>query len=230
MSKRLRLVLVFLGITSLILSGVVLYSDQREDRQNPLPEKVENRSEPEITAPDGQKTYSYPISRYQERLTFRKFGRLVTEEEKPPTCGRPFSGYHNADDLEILEGEENKDVPVYAMTNATVISLTNVNGYGGLLVLRSTLDGEDVTMNYGHLNLSTASFKVGDSVRAGQQLAVLGRGCSPETDGERKHLHFAIHKGASVDVRGYLLSQQDLQNWIDPSRLLESKNAKSINK
>ncbi len=37
-----------------------------------------------------------------------------------------------------------------------------------------------------------------------------------ETDGERKHLHLGIHKGTVVDLRGYVDSELDLKNWINP--------------
>jgi len=50
----------------------------------------------------------------------------------------------------------------------------------------------------------------------------LGKGYSDETDGERKHLHFAIHKGTKIDVRGYVQTKGELQDWLNPLPLLDN--------
>jgi len=49
---------------------------------------------------------------------------------------------------------------------------------------------------------------------------VLGDHESAETDGERKHLHFGIHKGSDIDMRGYVAIEEELENWIDPQTVI----------
>jgi hypothetical protein len=44
---------------------------------------------------------------------------------------------------------------------------------------------------------------------------MLGKGHSPETDGVRKHLHLGIHKGTSIDIRGYVPTQDSVEQWLD---------------
>ena len=57
---------------------------------------------------------------------------------------------------------------------------------------------------------------VNKSIKAGDIIGYLGQGCSQQTDFERKHLHFAIHKGDSIDVRGYVPTLNELSSWLDP--------------
>jgi len=51
-------------------------------------------------------------------------------------------------------------------------------------------------------------------------LGNLGTGFSSETDGERKHLHLAIHKGSSVNILGYVQTKALLFDWLDPAKYL----------
>jgi hypothetical protein len=53
----------------------------------------------------------------------------------------------------------------------------------------------------------------------GDPLALLGTGYSSETDGERRHLHFAVLSNDRVDIKGYVQSESDLSGWIDPLTL-----------
>jgi murein DD-endopeptidase MepM/ murein hydrolase activator NlpD len=94
------------------------------------------------------------------------------------------------------------------------------SGYGGVAVQACQLSGQPVTIIYGHLRLSSISPKVGDELKAGQQIAVLGTGYTSETDGERKNLHFGVHKGTTINILGYVQNKQDLSGWLDPLPLL----------
>ncbi|MDP1845177.1 MAG: hypothetical protein Q8L09_00330 [Candidatus Moranbacteria bacterium] len=44
----------------------------------------------------------------------------------------------------------------------------------------------------------------------------MGKAYGAETDGERKHLHLGIHKGAGVNILGYVQSKAELSGWLDP--------------
>ncbi|HSX25289.1 MAG TPA: hypothetical protein VLG69_04955, partial [Candidatus Andersenbacteria bacterium] len=68
---------------------------------------------------------------------------------------------------------------------------------------------------YGHINPSSLP-KVGQKVTAGQQIGVLGKGFTSETDGERKHLHLGLVKGTTFTLLGYVPNKSQLSGWIDP--------------
>jgi hypothetical protein len=57
-----------------------------------------------------------PISSAAKRITKKPFGLKVSPTDSPVKPER-FSGYHTGTDFEILPGEENKDVPIYAICN-----------------------------------------------------------------------------------------------------------------
>lgn len=175
---------------------------------------------------ESSKNYFFPLPDYFSRIKIKKFGQrvLATEKFEVP-CGADFSGFHNADDLEVTESELTSNVAVHAVAAGKVLQLGNVSGYGGLLIQSAKLDGKDVTIYYGHVNHLTAKVKVGDSVLAGDPIAFLGKGCSQETSGERKHLHFAISEKPGIDVRGYVPNENILQNWVNPGEWLKGLNA-----
>jgi len=58
-------------------------------------------------------------------------------------------------------------------------------------------------------------------LQANQWFAVLGKGYSAQTDGERKHLHLGIHKGTNVNLLGYVQNSQALSQWFDALTLLK---------
>ena len=166
------------------------------------------------------------MTRYASRITNRWYGKkIVPSDNQGLPCGAPFSGYHVGDDLEVDQTELNADVPVYSIADGQVRQVSTVGGYGGLIVMQYTLNNQTVTAYYGHVNIARASVKAGDSVRAGEQLAVLGNACSTQTSGERKHLHFAIHKGSAIDVRGYAPTPDQLAAWLNPKETLAAVGA-----
>ncbi len=163
----------------------------------------------------------YPISRYNERITNRWYGKAITAADRQSLpCGAAFHGFHTGDDLEVTSDELNQEVPVFAITDGIVRQVGTVGGYGGLLVIQYNLDGQTVTAYYGHINLSKTVVKKGDIVKPGQKVSILGDNCSSQTAGERKHLHFAIHKGSLIDVRGYVQTESELQSWLNPKEIV----------
>lgn len=172
----------------------------------------------------------FPMTSYAARITNRGYGKVITHNDDDTlACGADFEGYHTGDDLEVPDNELESEVPVYAVANGTVRQRSNVNGYGGLIVIEHTLEGQTVTAYYGHINLAQTTLTPGSSVRAGERISILGKGCSSETDGERKHLHFAIHKGKDVAVKGYINSRDELNDWINPLDTLNRLGAKNPN-
>lgn len=175
-------------------------------------------------------SWYFPIGNYAERGSYKMFDQYfdknsyVGKESLFPT---QYTGYHAATDWEILSGEENTDVPIYAVTDGKISFIGPVGGYGGVILLN--LANDSYTAIYGHVKLSSSSLKAGDSVKAGQFLANLGKGFSSETGGERKHLHFGIYNGKGNYFKGYESSQQAIQSkWIDPIAYLKNKGAKDV--
>lgn len=152
-----------------------------------------------------------------DRVIKKPFGIFITPEDSPVSPER-FRGYHTGADFEALPGEA--DVPVRTVCNGPLVYRQLVSGYGGVAVQRCTLLGQTVTVLYGHLRLSSIAQTVGETLKAGQAFAVPGTGGSTETDGERMHLHLAIHRGSAVELRGYVQKKEDLNAWIDPLTVL----------
>lgn len=170
--------------------------------------------------------YFYPITRYESRITNRDHGKSTTvADSRGFPCGGQFEGIHVGDDLEVSSEEVSQEVPVFAIADGSVVQASVVGGYGGLLVTKHTINDQALTIYYGHIDLGQLKVKKGEAFKAGQLLTYLGDQCSSETSNERKHLHFAIHKGSSVDVRGYVKTQAELANWLDPTEFLKSLKA-----
>lgn len=220
-------------LTLLLLGGVTAWYIYGHNKKTDLvvtPSTIQNTTltptteTPTVTAA----TLYYPMTNFDGRITFRTFGQLVKPTDAATPCGVAFSGYHNADDLEITATEVGADVPVYAISSGVIREVGLVSGYGGLLVLGVTVNGQDYTVYYGHINLGSTNLVVGEAVHAGQRLASLGSQCSAQTSGERKHLHLAIHKGTSIDVRGYVPNLSELSAWIDPRAFFTKHSALEI--
>ncbi len=153
-----------------------------------------------------------PIAEFKQRVTKKFFGTYVIPQKSPVQPER-FTGYHNAVDVEYTDTAT--DVPVFAIANGKIVSAQTASGYGGVFVLQFTYQGQAYTAIYGHIRPSTLP-NIGTVVTKGQNLALLGTGFTSETDNERRNLHFGIHIGTSVDIKGYLPSTTGIDAWVDP--------------
>jgi hypothetical protein len=160
-----------------------------------------------------------PLSGALSRITKKPFGMLINPKTSPVQPER-FAGYHNAVDLEITPEEQSIDVLVKALCDGKILVAKTASGYGGVMVQSCNLDGQAVTVIYGHIRLSSVTAKVGGQLNAGDVFAQLGKGFSGQTDGERKHLHLGIHKGNDVNILGYVQTKSQLSTWIDPAKYL----------
>jgi len=159
-------------------------------------------------------TWVAPISNARERITKKPFDIFVSPADSPVSPEK-FTGYHTGVDFEIFSGEENSSVSVYAICSGPLLEKITASGYGGVAVQKCELNNQPVTVVYGHVKLSSIVIKSGQQLKAGDKLAVLGEGFSAETGGERKHLHIGIHKGAGVELRGYVQNPDELTSWIN---------------
>ncbi|PIS40805.1 MAG: hypothetical protein COT26_01385 [Candidatus Kerfeldbacteria bacterium CG08_land_8_20_14_0_20_43_14] len=87
------------------------------------------------------------------------------------------------------------------------------------MIQSATINNQAVTILYGHLKLASINLKVGQQIKAGDKIGILGKGYSTETDGERKHLHLSIHLGNSINYKGYVSAKSQLSDWLDARRL-----------
>ncbi len=157
----------------------------------------------------------FPITSAKTRITKKFFGTYVTPQSSPVQPER-FTGYHTGLDFETFPDEQNVDVPIYAICSGPLLQKRTATGYGGVAVQKCTINNQSVTVVYGHLRLLSIKDSVNEELIAGDELGVLGTGYSPETDGERKHLHLSIHKGSSINIKGYVQNKSELSGWLDP--------------
>jgi len=157
--------------------------------------------------------WAAPLDRIGEREIKKPFG-IYIEPANSLVQPERFQGYHTGVDFEVL-GDET-DVMVRSVCAGRVLVKQFVSGYGGVLVTSCLLDGQPITVLYGHLDLNSIGLSEWDEVGVGQDIGWLGDGFTEETDGERKHLHLGFHKGEAVKYAGYVGNEADLANWIDP--------------
>lgn len=154
-----------------------------------------------------------PVAEFKARITKKPFGIFITPDASPIEPER-FSGYHTGVDVEYDDVAD--EVPVLAVADGEVVLAQRAGGYGGVIVMRHTIQGEPYVAVLGHLDPGALP-GVGSKLTAGAVIGRLGEGGTSETDGERKHLHFAMMKDSGrIDLRGYVATKEELINWIDP--------------
>ncbi len=211
-SKRHKLIDIRLAETSPSLFYVFAYNPS-------VPDEVFEKFINSIQFHNDKQSYVHPMDDTRKRVTKKPFGITLSPGNSPVSPER-FSGTHTAIDLEILPGEEISDVSVRAICGGRLRLSRQDKGYGGLAVQECLLENQPITVIYGHLRLSSITARVGEYLRPGDFVAMLGTGFTDETDNERKHLHLGIHKGTNIDTRGYVSSKAELSNWLDPLSIL----------
>jgi murein DD-endopeptidase MepM/ murein hydrolase activator NlpD len=198
--------LVIAGGTSMSIS----YIQSRPPVPSVSPVSVHSNENKSVTIspPSVQTLLSWPLSQGTERTKILTFGLYVTPATSPLPKPEKWVGYHTALDLEILPGEENTDVPVLAAYDGKIVFAGPVNGYGSALIQSCRIQGQPVTVLYGHLSGSSIKVHVGDTISVGARLALLGK--AYENGNVRKHLHFEIHQGNRIEFRGYVPKKTDL--------------------
>lgn len=203
--KKIYLIILIIII---IVLAIVVYNKplNQGETTEPFPEKTSSEKESE--------DLELPIKEAGQRVTKKPFGIKISPDNSPINPER-FSGYHTGIDYEIFEGEEATDVRVFAICDGEILKKESILGYGGILIQKCQLNDQSVTVLYGHIRLSSVQQNVGDFISKEDKLALLGRGFSQETDGERKHLHLGIHKGTDIDILGYVQTKSELEDWIN---------------
>jgi len=165
-------------------------------------------------------TVSEPIQNAKTGVSKKPFGLKVSPGHSPVSPEK-FSGYHTGTDFEVTAAEQNQEVPICAICTGNLMLKKMATGYGGVIVQSCNLSGQNVTVIYGHLKLSSVTAKVGDKLTAGVKIGILGQAYSKDTGGERKHLHLGIHKGNSINILGYVPNKTALKDWLDVLQFLK---------
>ena len=155
-----------------------------------------------------------PLNNALSRITKKPFGIYISPTNSPVTPEK-FTGYHTGVDFETFPIEQKEDISIVAICDGKLLEKKQARGYGGMIVQSCLLDNSPVTVIYGHVRLLSVKNSIGEVLRTGEFLGLLGTGYSAETDGERKHLHLGIHRGEKIDTRGYVQTEIELKNWID---------------
>ena len=157
---------------------------------------------------------------YFKRQGLKGFGQLINDQfYKGKEALFPFNrfyGYHAAFDLEAIDDEKEKNVPVYAVGFGPIIYIGTLSGYGGVILQKLTLENHIAL--YGHVKITDLPIKVSAiPVKPGQRITYLGDAFSSETSKERKHLHFGIYKGTNLSFKGHEASLRELNTkWENP--------------
>lgn len=190
---------------------IVVLVDVKKSRQS----ATTAQSATTISSSIDSAVFAEPVKDFVSRITKKPFGIYITPQTSPIQPER-FSGYHTGADAEYED--VTNDVPVYATADGEVVLSETADGYGGMFMISFDLNGAKHTALYGHIRPSSLP-PVGKTFSKGAELGVLGTGYSTETDGERKHLHFAVLSNDRVDIKGYVQNKSDLVNWLDPLTL-----------
>jgi hypothetical protein len=165
--------------------------------------------------------FAYPLDNASTRATPLHFGLYVTPDpaQNPIDPPERFTGYHAALDFEITEDEADAEVAVYAVCDGEIVVSELAEGYGGVIVQRCTLNGEDITVLYGHLEPDSMAPK-GSTPPQGERIALLADAYSEESGNTRKHLHLGMHRGTDIVLLGYVQTKRELKQFLDPAKVL----------
>ena len=110
-----------------------------------------------------------------------------------PAAGRITSGFRtssrpNHHGIDIAQGGYN---PVRAAASGTVSRSYRSATYGETVMITHTINGQTYETVYAHMRTGSRRVRVGQSVRQGQVIGIMGN-----TGNSRgQHLHFEIHRG-----------------------------------
>lgn len=119
----------------------------------------------------------------------------------------------------------------------------SLSNYGNYIILRHMIEGIEVCSLYAHLSEVRAGLKVGETVRTGEQIAVMGRTSNTRQriSKERAHVHFELDFIVNDNFAGWFKKNRvgernDHGNWnggnllaIDPRAILLMQQSRAKN-
>ena len=213
MKKSLSLTIIFPAIV--LIAGIFFYFSAGSTYQAEI-DQTAIISDKTNLLPITDIKLIEPVDGFKERITKKPFGIFITPETSPVRPDK-FTGYHTGVDAEFINNQE--EIPVRAIADGAILVRAHAPGYGGVVVIKHIINGVSLIALYGHLD--PASFLPANisEVQAGDRISILGDGYSEETDGARKHLHFAIYTDRGdekIDFRGYVKTEEELATWFNP--------------
>jgi hypothetical protein len=184
------------------------------------PQPKEEILTPLTSQEETSKEFIFPLEKWAERVTKKTFWLRVSPKNSPVSPEK-FSGYHTGVDFEIIEWEKDAEIAIKTICSGPLLMKKWATGYGGVVAQKCEFNKEPVIVVYGHLKLASVQTAINTELKAGDQLGVLGKWYSVETGNERKHLHLSIHKWSEVNIRGYVSTEWELGQWLNPLELLK---------
>jgi murein DD-endopeptidase MepM/ murein hydrolase activator NlpD len=117
--------------------------------------------------------------------------------------------------------------PIYAARDGVVVASGPADGFGNWIVIKHTIDGNTYSTVYGHMYDDGLLVKVGDTVKAGQQIGTIGN--NGQSSGP--HLHFEIWdtlRTNPVCTRNGAAEHTDCS--IDPAPIIEKAKTNGVAK
>lgn len=107
---------------------------------------------------------------------------------------------HEGLDIRCLQRDRHGEPtdPVLATADGTVVYISrraSLSNYGNYLVLRHEVEGLEIYSLYAHLHELRQGLKVGQAVKAGEPVAVMGRTANTRESisKDRAHVHFELN-------------------------------------
>lgn len=125
--------------------------------------------------------------------------------------------------------QPNTNVPILASADGVVYDIwgENKSTYGNVIFIRHTFNGVRYDTVYAHLKSKSITVKVGDKVKQGQKIAMMGntgRSTAP-------HLHFEIHQGAWLSGRPNAVNPEKFIKFYSKTEVLRmEKEIKELQK
>ncbi|HMR12116.1 MAG TPA: M23 family metallopeptidase [Arachnia sp.] len=144
-----------------------------------------------VTGDGGIVPVAQPAGPESSRVVFPvPEGTWVLTSEYGPRV-HPITGedsFHTGTDFAAPDG-----TPILAAADGTVTVAEFSGGYGGLIVIEHTIDGQTIATAYGHMWEHGIHIQAGDIVTAGQHIGDIGS--SGNSTGP--HLHFEVRLGGT---------------------------------
>ena len=220
----LFLIIIWIAVyvTSAYISSSVNFS-QKDQIVNSVLSKKQTRTTIQSTwsidSQSPKKIIFEPISNALSRIT-KKYFWIKVSPWHSPVSPEKFTWYHTWVDFETTLDEQDTEVPIYAICTWSILMERLATWYWWVIVQKCNIDNEEVTVIYGHINIKSIVFKVKDVVSFGKKIAFLGKWYTSETWWERKHLHLWIHKWNTINIKWYVSTKKELDEWIDSQKYL----------